>query len=72
MRALASSFSAWRLLEQQEGTKVPHGLVYSLAVVESIGRPHGLELVAEEYGLARGAPRPTPPRCATCTSERAA
>jgi len=48
MRALASSFSAWRLLEQQEGTKVPHGLVYSLAVVGTIGQPHGLNLVAEE------------------------
>ena len=55
MRALASSFSAWRLLEQQEGTKVPHGLVYSLAVVESIGRPYGLELVAEESLTDRSA-----------------
>lgn len=55
MRALASSFSAWHLLEQQEGTKVPHGLVYSLAVVESFGRPHGLELVAEETLADRSA-----------------
>lgn len=28
---------------------MPHGLVFSLAVVEAIGRPHGLTLVAEEH-----------------------
>jgi hypothetical protein len=49
MRAFASSFHAWRSLERQEGIKVPHGLVFSLAVVEAIGRPHGLELVAQEH-----------------------
>lgn len=48
MRAFASSFSAWKSLEKQEGIKVPHGLVFPLAVVAEIGRPHGLELVAEE------------------------
>lgn len=49
MRVFASSFHAWRSLERQEGIKVPHGLVFPLAVVEAIGRPHGLELVAEEH-----------------------
>lgn len=48
MRAFASSLSAWRSLERQQGTKVPHDIVYSLAVVAAIGEPHGLELVAEE------------------------
>lgn len=52
MRAFASSFYAWRTLEKQEGTRVPHGLVFPLAVVEAIGRPHGLSLVAEEHELA--------------------
>lgn len=49
MRAFASSLHAWRLLERQEGIKVPHGLVFPLAVVEAIGRPHGLTLDAEEH-----------------------
>lgn len=49
MRAFASSFHAWRSLERQEGIKVPHGLVFSLAVVERIGAPHGLALTAEEH-----------------------
>lgn len=49
MRAFASSFHAWRSLERQEGIKVPHGLVFPLAVVEAIGRPHGLTLTAEEH-----------------------
>lgn len=49
MKAFASSFGAWRSLEEQEGVRVPHGLVFPLAVVEAIGRPHGLELVAEEH-----------------------
>jgi hypothetical protein len=48
MKALASSFGAWKLLERQEGIKVPHGLVFSLATVQEIGRPHGLQMVAEE------------------------
>lgn len=48
MRAFASSFHAWRMMEQQEGIKVPHGLVFPLAVVEAIGAPHGLTLSAEE------------------------
>lgn len=49
MRAFASSFHAWKSLERQEGIKVPHGLVFPLAVVGEIGRPHGLELSPEEY-----------------------
>lgn len=48
MRALASSFGAWRSMEEQEGIKVPHGLVFPLAIVEAIGREHGLSLDAEE------------------------
>jgi hypothetical protein len=48
MRALGSSFGSWRLLERQEGTSVPHSLTFPLAVVEAIGRPHGLMLTAEE------------------------
>lgn len=48
MKAFASSFHAWKSIERQEGIKVPHGLVFPLAVVEAIGRPHGLDLVAEE------------------------
>lgn len=49
MRAFASSFHAWKSLERQEGVRVPHGLVFPLAVVEAIGRPHGLTLAAEEH-----------------------
>lgn len=49
MRAFASSFHAWKSLEKQENVKVPHGLVFPLAVVEAIGRPHGLALAAEEH-----------------------
>lgn len=50
MRAFASSFHAWKALERQEGTRVPHGLVFPLAVVDAIGRPHGLApLDAEEH-----------------------
>lgn len=49
MRAFASSFSAWKELERNEGTKVPHGLVFPLAVVEAIGKPQGLQLFAEEH-----------------------
>lgn len=48
MRALASSLGAWRSIEKQEGIKHVHGLTFPLAVVEAIGRPHGLELVADE------------------------
>jgi hypothetical protein len=48
MRAFASSFGAWRSIEQNAGVKVPHGLVFSLAVVGAIGASHGLEMVAEE------------------------
>lgn len=48
MRAFASSFHAWKSIERQEGIKVPHGLVFPLAVVEAIGAPHGLTLTAEE------------------------
>ncbi len=49
MRAFASSFHAWKSLERQEGIKVPHGLVFPLAVVEEIGRGYGLAMVAEEH-----------------------
>lgn len=49
MRAFASSFFAWRSIERQEGIRVQHGLVFPLAVVEAIGRPHGLSLTAEEH-----------------------
>jgi radical SAM superfamily enzyme YgiQ (UPF0313 family) len=49
VRAFASSFHAWKSLEEQEGVKVPHGLVYPLAIVEAIGRPHGLTMAAEEH-----------------------
>lgn len=49
MRAFASSFHAWKELERNEGTQVPHGLVFPLAIVEAIGRPHGLTLAAEEH-----------------------
>lgn len=48
MRAFASSFGAWKSIEKNEGVKVPHGLVFSLAVVGAIGAPHGLDMVAEE------------------------
>ena len=49
MRAFASSFGAWRQLEENEDIKVPHGLVFPLAVVEAIGKPYGLSLTAEEH-----------------------
>ena len=49
MRAYASSLHAWKSLERQEGIKVPHGLVFPLAVVGAIGKPHGLEMDAEEH-----------------------
>lgn len=49
MRAFASSFHAWKSIERHEGIRVPHGLVFSLAVVEAIGRPYGLVLDAEEH-----------------------
>jgi radical SAM superfamily enzyme YgiQ (UPF0313 family) len=49
MKVVASSFGAWRSIEQNEGVKVPHGLVFSLAVLEALGKPHGLEMVAEEH-----------------------
>lgn len=49
MRAFASSFHAWKSLEEQEGVKVPHGLTFPLAIVEAIGRLHGLTMVAEEH-----------------------
>lgn len=49
MRAYASSLHAWKSLERQEGIKVPHGLVFPLAVVQALGRPHGLEMTAEEH-----------------------
>lgn len=49
MRAFASSLHAWRSIEEQEGVKIPHGLVFPLAVVEALGRPHGLTLSAEEH-----------------------
>lgn len=52
MRAFASSFHAWKMLERQEGVKVPHGLTFPLAIVEAIGRPHGLApLIAEEHSV---------------------
>jgi len=49
VKAFASSFHAWKSLERQEGVKVPHGLVFPLAVVEAIGAPIGLSLAAEEH-----------------------
>lgn len=49
MRAFASSFHAWKSIEKQEGIKVPHGLVFPLAVLAELGKPHGLTLVAEEH-----------------------
>lgn len=49
MHAFASSFHAWKSLERQEGIKVPHGLVFPLAAVEAIGKPHGLTMTAEEH-----------------------
>jgi len=49
MRVFASSLHAWKSLERQEGIKVPHGLVFPLAVVEAIGAPHGLTMAAEEH-----------------------
>lgn len=49
MRAFATSFHAWERMEETEGTKVPHGLTFPLAIVEAIGRPHGLTLAAEEH-----------------------
>jgi hypothetical protein len=49
LRAFASSFYAWKSLEKQEGIKVPHGLVFPLAVVAALGRDHGLTLAAEEH-----------------------
>lgn len=49
MKGFASSFHAWKSLERQEGIRVPHGLVFPLAVVEAIGAPYGLELAAEEH-----------------------
>lgn len=48
MKAIGSSFSAWKSIEKQEGVRKPHGLVFSLAVIAEIGKPHGLEIVAEE------------------------
>lgn len=50
MRAFASSFGAWKSIEEQEGTITQHGLTFPLAVVEAIGRPHGLEITPEESG----------------------
>lgn len=49
MRAFASSLHAWKEIERNEGTQVPHGLVFPLAVVQALGAPHGLELTAEEH-----------------------
>lgn len=49
MRAFASSFGAWKMMEDLYEVRVPHGLVFPLAVVEAIGRPHGLTLTAEEH-----------------------
>lgn len=36
-------------MEDLYEVKVPHGLVFPLAVVEALGKPHGLSLVAEEH-----------------------
>jgi radical SAM superfamily enzyme YgiQ (UPF0313 family) len=49
MKTFASSFGAWKSIEQNEGIKVPHGLVFSLAVLDALGRPHGLAMTAEEH-----------------------
>jgi len=48
MRAIASSLGAWRSIERQEGVRHQHGLTFPLEIVHAIGRPHGLEMVAEE------------------------
>lgn len=48
MRALGSSLGAWRHIEEREGTRSQHGLSFALAILAEIGRPHGLDLVAEE------------------------
>ena len=45
MRALGSSFGAWRSLEHNHGVKGRHGLTVSLAIVSAIGELHGLEMV---------------------------
>ena len=52
MHAIGSSFSAWQSIEKSEGTLVPHGLVFSLAVVAEIGRQHGLTMTAEEHAVS--------------------
>lgn len=52
VKALASSFSSWASIERQEGTQATHGLTFPLAVVQALGRSHGLEMVAEERAEA--------------------
>lgn len=49
MRVFASSFGAWKQIEEVNRVKEPHGLVFPLAVLAAIGRPYGLEMVAEEH-----------------------
>jgi hypothetical protein len=49
MRALASSLGAWESIERNQGTVLRHGLTFALAVVGAIGKPHGLDLEAEEH-----------------------
>lgn len=48
MRALASSLHVWRMFELREKMRGRHDLTFSLAIIEAIGKPYGLELVAEE------------------------
>lgn len=48
MRALASSLHVWRTFELREKMRGRHDLTFALAIVEAIGKPYGLELVAEE------------------------
>jgi len=48
MLAFASSLGAWNQIERVERIVKHHGLAFPLAVVEAIGRPYGLRMVAEE------------------------
>jgi radical SAM superfamily enzyme YgiQ (UPF0313 family) len=48
MRALASSLHVWRTFELREKMRGRHDLTFALAIVEAIGKSHGLELTAEE------------------------
>lgn len=49
MRVFASSFGSWKQIEEVNQVKEPHGLAFPLAVVAAIGKPYGLQMVAEEH-----------------------